>query len=190
MKKFLMTLPNALTFLRLILGFILFVIAWIDKETVFVAILIFAFFLDLIDGPIARWTHQTSEFGSWLDSLADFSVYMAFIFGAWWLWPEIILRELLYVCLLSISIVVPVLIGYIKFRRGSSYHTWMVKFAVVCMAPSSIILFVGGSAWPFQIASIICFFAGIEEIMVTLVLDKPRSDVRSIIHILKEQKEN
>jgi phosphatidylglycerophosphate synthase len=188
MKTLLVTFPNLLTFTRLILGFLLFIIAWIDKENLFIGILICAFFLDLVDGPIARWTHQVSEFGSWLDSFADFSVYMAFIAGAWCLWPEIILRELLYVSLLAFSIVIPVLYGYIKFSKGTSYHTWLVKFAVVCMAPSSIILFIGGPAWPFQIASIISVIAGLEEIMVTIVLDKPRSDVRSIIHILKQQK--
>lgn len=191
MKKnnfILITFPNALSMLRLILGFVLFAIIWINKETIFISILVFAFFLDFIDGPIARWTHQTSEFGSRLDSLADFSVYIAFIFGAWWFWPDIIMRELLYVCLLVFSIVVPALIAYIKFRRGSSYHTWLVKLAVACMAPASIVLFIGGPAWPFQIASVISVFAGLEEIMLTIVLDKPRSDVRSLIHILKQQK--
>jgi phosphatidylglycerophosphate synthase len=187
MKQFLITFPNILSLLRFFLGFSLFVIAWLDEEMVFIGVLICAFFLDLVDGPIARWTHQTSEFGSWLDSFADFSVYIAFIAGAYWLWPEIILRELLYVCLLASSIVLPVLLGYIKFRRATSYHTWLVKFTVVCMAPSSLILFIGGPAGPFQIASIISVFAGLEEIIITTVLDKPRSNVRSIIHIIKEQ---
>lgn len=188
MKQFFITFPNILSLLRLLLGLSLFVIAWLDKEVIFLSVLICAFFLDLVDGPIARWTRQTSELGSWLDSHADFSVYMAFIVGAWWLWPEVIQRELFYVCLLAFSIVLPVLLGYIKFRRATSYHTWMVKFAVVCMVPSSLLMFIGGPAEPFQVASIICVFAGLEEIVITIVLDKPRSDVRSIIHIIKEQR--
>jgi phosphatidylglycerophosphate synthase len=189
MKKILMTFPNFLTVLRFILGFVLFAIAWFGKENIFIGVLIGAFFLDLIDGPIARWTHQVSELGSRLDSLADFSVYMAFIVGAWWLWPEIILREIIYVTLLALSIVVPVLIGYIKFSKATSYHTWLVKFAVACMAPSSIILFIGGPAWPFQIASIISVIAGLEEILVTFYLSEPRSDVRSIIHLMRKKKD-
>ena len=188
MKKIPMTLPNFLTFLRLMLGFVLFAIALLNEERIFIGVLIFAFFLDLIDGPIARWTHKTSELGSWLDSIADFSVYMAFTVGAWLLWPEIILRELIYVCLLVFSIVIPVLVGYIKFHKSTSYHTWLVKFAVACMAPASIILFIGGPVWPFQVASIISVFAGLEEIIITCMLDKPRSNLKSIVHIVREQK--
>ena len=183
-----MTLPNILTLIRLALGFMLLAIAWLDREMIFVGVLILAFFLDLIDGPIARWTHQTSELGSWLDSVADFSIYMAFTIGACLLWPDIILRELLYVSLLVGSIVIPALAGYIKFRQATSYHTWLVKFAVACMAPASIILFIGGPAWPFQIASIISVVAGLEEVVITFLLKHPRSDVRSIIHIIKEQR--
>ena len=195
MKKIPMTLPNFLTFLRLMLGFVLFAIALLNEERAIVFTLLyrclyntFAFFLDLIDGPIARWTHKTSELGSWLDSIADFSVYMAFTVGAWLLWPEIILRELIYVCLLVFSIVIPVLVGYIKFHKSTSYHTWLVKFAVACMAPASIILFIGGPVWPFQVASIISVFAGLEEIIITCMLDKPRSNLKSIVHIVREQK--
>ena len=187
MKKFVMTIPNILTIIRLICGFSLFVIALLNKELLFLGLLVFAFFLDFIDGPIARWTHQITEFGSWLDSIADFSVYIAFTFGAWLLWPEIILRELVYVCLLVFSIVIPVLFGYIKFKQSTSYHTWLVKFAVACMAPASIILFIGGPAWPFQLASIFSVIAGLEELLITMMLDKPRSDVRSFIHVYKEQ---
>ena len=159
-----------------------------DQEILFIGILILAFMLDLIDGPIARWTNQVSEIGPVLDSFADFSVYLAYIFGAWYLWPEIILRELVYVCLLAVSILLPALSAYLKFRQASSYHTWLVKFAVLCMAPASLILFLGGPAWPFRVASIISVFAGLEEIIITLVLDKPRSDVVSIFHVISDRK--
>ena len=44
-----MTLPNILTLIRLALGFMLLAIAWLDREMIFVGVLILAFFLDLID---------------------------------------------------------------------------------------------------------------------------------------------
>ena len=50
---------------------------------VFIGVLIFAFFLDFIDGPIARRWHQVSKPGPIIDSYADFSVYTAFLTGAW-----------------------------------------------------------------------------------------------------------
>jgi CDP-diacylglycerol--glycerol-3-phosphate 3-phosphatidyltransferase len=183
-KKTALTFPNLLSALRLVLGIVLLGIAWRGNTAVFIGILVFAFFLDFIDGPIARRWQQVSELGSTIDSYADFSVYMAFLIGAWWLWPEIVQRELLFISLLGLSIVLPALVGLIKFRRATSYHTWLVKIAVVCMAPGSILLFVGGPAWPFQIATIISVAAGLEEIAISLLLEHPRADIRSVFDIL------
>ena len=182
-KKTVLTFPNLLSALRLVLGVVLFGIAWMGNSAVFIGVLVFAFFLDFIDGPIARRWQQVSELGPKIDSWADFTVYLAFIIGAWWLWPEIFRRELLFISLLGLSIVLPALMGLIKFRRATSYHTWLVKVAVVCMAPGSILLFVGGPAWPFQIATVISVVAGLEEIAITLLLDHPRSDIRSVIDL-------
>ena len=184
-QKTVLTFPNLLSALRLVLGIMLLGIAWRGNAGAFIGVLAFAFFLDLIDGPIARRWRQVSELGPVIDSCADFSVYLAFLIGAWWLWPEIVRRELVFIGLLGLSIVLPALVGFFKFRRATSYHTWLVKIAVVCMAPGSILLFVGGPAWPFQVATVISVVAGLEEIAISLLLDHPRSDVHSVIDILK-----
>ena len=182
-QKSALSVPNLLSALRLVLGLVLLGIAWRGNAGAFIGVLVFAFFLDLIDGPIARRWRQVSELGPVIDSCADFSVYMAFLIGAWWLWPEVVRRELVFISLLGLSIVLPALVGFFKFRRATSYHTWLVKIAVVCMAPGSILLFVGGPAWPFQVATFISVVAGLEEIAISLLLDHPRSDIRSVIDI-------
>jgi len=63
--------PNALTMMRLILlPFIIFLI--LDNNYTWALIVfIFAFFLDLLDGPLARVRNQTTLFGAMLDPLAD-----------------------------------------------------------------------------------------------------------------------
>ena len=183
-----MTIPNILSFLRFSLGPVLIILAWSGLEKIFVGVLIFAFFLDLIDGPIARKFNQVSELGPKIDSYADFSIYIAFIIGAIFLWPEIVHRELIYFILVCLSITLPALFGLIKFRGGTSYHTWLVKLAAVCMAPSAIILFVGGPPWPFYIATVVSVIAAIEEIIITCLLDKPESDIHNLIQALKKRK--
>lgn len=163
----------------------LLVLAWFDYPTAFIYLLVVAFLLDAIDGPIARRLHQVSALGPKIDSWADFSIYMTFAIGAWWLWPDIIKKELVYLMILLASILLPVLAGLVKFKQIISYHTWSVKFATVCMAPSAILLFLIGIAWPFRVASILCLMAGLEEIIITLILDKPYSEVRTLVHVLK-----
>lgn len=178
-------LPIALSILRLCLGPVLIAIAWLDQATVFIIVLIFAFLLDLVDGPIARMSGHVTETGSRMDSYADFSIYVAFLIGAVRLWPEIVVREWIFLVLVAASIVLPALAGLLKFHTATSYHTWMVKFAAVCMAPAAIVLFIGGPAWPFHIATVISVLAGLEEIIMTLLLRKPHSDVKHLMQAMK-----
>lgn len=185
MDKGLLTLPNALGVLRFLLGFVLLALAWQGEPTAFIAVLIRAFLLGAVDGPIARYHRQDSVQGSRLDSVADFTVYTALLIGAFYLWPEIIRRELAYVLLAAAAILLPVLAGLIKFRTFTSYHTWLVKVATVCIAPASILLLAGGPAWPFHIACFISALAGVEEILITMTLDRPRANVAHLFRVWK-----
>jgi CDP-diacylglycerol--glycerol-3-phosphate 3-phosphatidyltransferase len=182
-------LPNLLSVLRLCLGPVLIAIAYLDQAMVFIVVLIFAFFLDLVDGPIARMSGHVTEAGSRMDSYADFSIYIAFLIGAVWLWPAVVQRELIYITLVAASIMLPPLVGLVKFHKATSYHTWLVKLATVCMAPAAIVLFIGGSAWPFHAATVICLLAALEEIIITLLLPEPQSDVKHLLKVLKSRRD-
>lgn len=181
-----MTIPNIITIFRLSLAPVLLVLAWFELENSFLAVLIIAFITDAIDGPLARYINQESSTGSRLDSWADVSIYLVYPLGAWLLWPEIIKRELVFVVFIILSIVLPALTGLIKFHRFTSYHTWMVKIAVVSTAISSLVLFIFGLVWPFRITTVFCVIAGLEEIIITLVLDSPRRDVKSLWHVTRK----
>ena len=181
-------LPNILSVLRLCLGPVLIVIAYLGLATVYIVVLIFAFLLDLVDGPIARMSGHVTEAGSRMDSYADFSIYIAFLIGAVWLWPVIVQRELIYIMLVAASIMLPPLAGLVKFQKATSYHTWLVKLAVVCMAPAAIVLFIGGPPWPFHVATVLCVLGALEEIIITLLLHEPQSDVKHFLQAFKRQR--
>ncbi len=173
--------------LRFILAFVLLLLAWLDKPTAFIVVMITAFTLDAIDGPIARRLQQDTEQGSRLDTVADFSVYTMLVVGVWWLWRDLLSREILYVGLAASSMLLPLLVALIKFHTFTSYHTWLVKFATVCIAVGSLILILGGPALPFRIASIVSALAGLEQIFITLLLNRPRSDVRHLAAVIRRR---
>lgn len=179
-----MNVANGLSVLRLMLAPVLLLLAWLDEPRAFLGCLAAAFLLDLIDGPIARRLQQVSVVGAELDSLADFFIYAVFIIGAWLLWPDIVRQLQAYFVAVAASIVVPVGVGIVKFRRPTSLHTWLVKTAAVCMAPSAIALFAGFAILPFRVATLVCVLAGIEECIIIALLREPRSDVRSVFHVL------
>ena len=185
-----LTLPNLLTGFRFVAAPGLLWLAWQGHGIAFMILLAIAFLTDLLDGLAARLTGQVSQFGATLDSWADVITYLTITIGCWWLWPDIVRRELIFVGLMVASCLLPAFAGFSKFGRFTSYHTWGVKIAAASMGLSLYVMFLGGPAWPFRLAAVICIFAAIEEIALTLLLSEPESNVRSVWDVLKRSARN
>lgn len=180
-----LTIPNLLTGFRFVAAPGLLWLAWYGYSLGFMGLLAIVFFSDFLDGMVARITGQVSEFGAVLDSCADVVTYMTVTVCCWWLWPDVVSREFIYVGMIVASFLLSAAVGWIKFGRFTSYHTWAVKLAAAAMGISLFILFWGGPAWPFRIAAILCLYAGLEEIIISLLLPKPESNVRSLLSVIK-----
>lgn len=187
--KSLLTLPNLLTSFRFVAAPGLLGFAWLGYERVFMGLLALVFLSDVLDGVAARLTGQVTEFGATLDSLADLLTYMTIAVCSFWLWPELVKRELLYVGLIVGSCIGPPTAGMIKFGRLTSYHTWLVKSAAVSVGLSLFILFLGGPVWPLHIAAFVALSAATEEIAITLLLSDPQSNVRSLWDVLSKRRQ-
>ena len=185
-----LTLPNLLTGFRFVAAPGLLWLAWQGRGIAFMILLAIAFFTDLLDGLAARLTGQVSQFGATLDSWADVITYLTIAIGCWWLWPDVVYRELIFVGLIVASCLLPAFAGFSKFGRFTSYHTWGVKIAAASMGLSLYVMFLGGPAWPFRVAAVICILAAIEEIALTLLLSEPESNVRSVWDVLKRSVRN
>jgi phosphatidylglycerophosphate synthase len=62
---------NAISYLRIILAFLIFLFLFLEKNYFALSFFIVAVFTDLLDGAIARSRKKTSHFGKLLDSTAD-----------------------------------------------------------------------------------------------------------------------
>lgn len=183
----LFTLPNLLTSLRFVSTPFLLWLAWSGYGTAFLVLLAITFLSDVLDGMAARMLHQESEIGALLDSWADIVIYSTIAISAWWLWPEMVRREYIYVWVTVLSYLLPVIVGIIKFHAFTSYHTWAVKYAVSIMGLSFFLLVIFNFVWLFRIAAFICLLAAIEEMLISIKLSELRSNVRSLWHVMKEQ---
>jgi CDP-diacylglycerol--glycerol-3-phosphate 3-phosphatidyltransferase len=185
-----LTLPNLLTGFRFVAAPLLLWLAWHGHGIAFMELLAVAFLTDLFDGMAARLTGQVSQFGATLDSWADVITYLTIALCCWWLWPDVVSREWIYVSLIIASCLFPALAGIVKFGRFTSYHTWAVKIAAASMGLTLYVLFLDGPAWPFRVASVICILAAIEEIAITLLLPEPESNLRSVWDVLKRNRQS
>ena len=181
--------PNIVSMIRIVMAPVLLLLAYQQMPDIFILVLLFTLFTDVLDGFLARQLNMITELGSHLDSWGDFIIYSTLAVGAWWLWPEIIEEELIYVLTIIISFTTPVLVGLIKFHTITSYHTWTVKAAVFITVVSYIIVFSGWLRWPLYLAAIVCVIAAIEEILITLIMKHEHADVRSVWHALKYKNE-
>jgi phosphatidylserine synthase len=179
------TVPNLVSSFRLGIIPLQFYLAWIGQARVFLILFVAQLLSDALDGLLARWLNQSSHLGARLDSWADLATYMSLPLCAWWLWPELIRREGPFLIAAVASYLVPAAIGFLKFGRLTSYHTWISKSSSVLMAPSLLLLFVGGPGWPFRTATCLFVLSVVEEIAMTAVLPEWHADVPTLWHALK-----
>ena len=175
-------IPNLLSGFRLLAAPIMLYLAWIGKPWGFLVLLAISLSTDAIDGFLARRLNWQSELGARLDSWGDLTTYITIPLGAWWLWPDILRRESFFVWLAIIAYVVPIAIGYARFHRLTSYHTWAAKLSAVIMSISTLLLFVTDIAWPFRCAAIFQALEALEEIAITFTIPKLQSNIPSLWH--------
>ena len=184
-KDQIINLPNLVSLVRILLAPALFYFAVTKQPDWYIGILILAVFTDVLDGFLARLLNQITAMGSRLDSWGDFTIYSTMAICAWILWPDIIQREQFYFIIIVLSFILPVITGIVKFHTIISYHTWSVKLAVAVTIVGYILLFTETLVWPFRIAVLFCLYAAIEEIAITLLIQRELVDVRTVWQALK-----
>lgn len=182
-------LPNLVSFIRILMAPVLLYLAIKQLPGLFLAAVVFTTFTDVLDGFLARLLNQITELGARLDSWGDFAVYSCLAISAWILWPDLVRQELIYALVIIASFTLPVLVGLIKFKTITSYHTWSVKIAVVFTVTGYLLLFSGLTPWLFRLAAFCCTYAAIEQIMITMVTQQEKVvDIRTFWQAIKENK--
>ncbi len=177
-------LPNGLSLFRIVSVGPLLYLALTQQPRPFVALLISAFLSDALDGYLARRKGQESHLGTQLDSWGDFAIYVSLPFCVWWLWPEVIREEFPFVAIAISSYAFPVLFGFLKYRRLTSYHTWGAKISGIGIALGTLMLILETNL-PFRFASLVLALSAIEEIAITLTLSRWTANVPSLWHALQ-----
>ncbi|MFW2373063.1 MAG: CDP-alcohol phosphatidyltransferase family protein [Gammaproteobacteria bacterium] len=180
--------PNFVSAIRILMAPVIMVLALNHQTYWFFIAILFTGFTDVLDGFLARWLNQVTALGSRLDSWGDFIVYSTLAVAAWLMWPEIVKSEWLSAAIIVISFTLPVLVGLIKFHAIVSYHTWSVKLAVLLTFMGYILLFAGFSNWMFRLAAVVCLYAAIEEISISLILKQQQHDVKNVWQAIKYNK--
>jgi CDP-diacylglycerol--glycerol-3-phosphate 3-phosphatidyltransferase len=145
---------------------------------------------DVLDGMLARRLGQESDFGAKLDQWGDFALWAVLPLAAWWLWPNIVRREAVYVILALVCMLLPTTVAYLKYGAVPGYHTWSVKLGAVLMGVAVPLLLLFDVAWPFRLAALFQLVCAVDELGITLLLAQCRHDVPSVFHAARRRREN
>lgn len=181
------TIPNLLSLFRIVAAPFLLLSGWLEMPTLFFTLLGMMLLSDALDGFIARIMDQTSEFGARLDSYGDILTYLCTPLAVWWLWPEIIHQELYYIIAAIIIYILPVFFTLIKFGKLASYHTWITKVSAVLMSGGVLVLLVFEESILFHFAVYFLVLEMLENIVITLIISKPKSDIHTIWHAWRKR---
>lgn len=182
-----LNIPNSLSLFRIVAAPFLLLTGWFEMPNLFFILFGMMLLSDALDGIIARMLDQTSELGARLDSYGDILTYLSTPIAAWWLWPDIVKEEVYYIIAAIIIYILPAVFALQKFGKLASYHTWITKASAVLMSIGVVVLLGFENNLLFHIAIYFLLIEMIENIIITLILPKQKSDVHSIWHAWKER---
>ena len=182
------TIPNIICAIRLVGAVWLFWLALQDKLHLFTGVFIALSLSDWIDGRLARWLKQRSDFGARLDSFADSVLYGALLFGMLLLRWDVLMQEMFWWVVGVLSYVLTTAAGLLKYGRVPSYHTYGAKISNWLVLIGAVCLLLDYSVWPFRLAMIGGTLTNLEATAITWYLPEWRADVLTLVHVLPQKK--
>lgn len=150
----------------------------------FFILLILSLASDLVDGPIARWSGQASEYGAMLDTVADGATLLTAILGLWLFEADTLRPEIPWLGLFLACYGTAALACLVKFGSLPAYHLYLSKAGALGSGGFIVWLYLAGYSRPFFLALVaVGVAANIESLLVTLRLRQFRADVGSLFFL-------
>lgn len=176
----LLTIPNMITASRLVGTAGLVVLAVAGKAPAFAVLFLVLALTDWVDGRLARWLHQRTDWGARLDSMADALLFATLLFGVLRLKNEQILANRWWIAVVILSYTLTCSAGLWKFGRLPAYHTWAAKISWHLVLIAVLFLFFDWSLWPLRIAMLAVALTNLEATLITFTLEDWHTDVKSL----------
>lgn len=183
-------LINAITLYRLISAPLLVLLLIFPRQDIFKWLIAFSFFTDSIDGWLARKYKVESPTGAKLDSIADDLTILVALAGLYVFKTEFIQEQLAIILVLLALLVLQTSYALFKYRKTSSFHTYMAKMAAILQGSFMILAFFMTEPLSllFYIAAFVTGIELIEEIIITYYLPVWETNVKGLYWVIKRNK--
>ena len=177
-----------LTGLRLLIAPLLVYFALTGNPHSFILLFILTMIIGLVIEIFARRSNQFTKTRATFFSVGNTATFFAIPICAWWLWPELVRQEVPFLVSLLTALTVPIVLGFFKYHRFISYHTWMTKITTLLVGVGVLLLILDGPVWLFEFATPFLVFAKIEEIAITTILPEWRFDLPTLWHAISVER--
>jgi CDP-diacylglycerol--glycerol-3-phosphate 3-phosphatidyltransferase len=187
-KKDLYTLPNFLSFYRILAFPFILYLAISGREYWFAVFLIINLITDVLDGAIARGFHQQTEIGARLDSIADFGTYILAVTGIFMFKMEEFSPYLYSFYVFVFFIFAPDFFSLLKFKCMPSLHLYSWKIGGYIQGIFFFTLFTLGfypALYYFMIVWGV--IASIEHILIQIIINEMKSNAKGLYWVLKNK---
>lgn len=174
--------PNILSISRIILCFPLIVLTPFTPW--FMAIYIIAGITDMIDGPLARKTGNTSPLGANLDGGADVLFALIVLFR---IMPAIVMPPIIVILIFVVVAMkfLALFIAYIRHKELVLMHTYANKFAAFALFLFPLFYTSVNTELLLWSLIVIVSIAFLEEIMISSLSKQVSRDLKSIFFMNK-----
>lgn len=184
------TIVNTITLYRIVTFPVLLIFLFAGNIMVFKWLLLASFFTDAIDGVLARTYGATSILGSKLDSIGDDLTILAATIGLFITRLDFIKEQAAVFVFLFFLFLIQLAMSFYRYRKISTFHTYMAKTAAVVTAIFMLsVFFVESVYYPlYYAAAIITGAEIIEEIILVFKLREYRSNVKGLFWVLRQER--
>ncbi|MEH6307364.1 CDP-alcohol phosphatidyltransferase family protein [Olivibacter sp. CPCC 100613] len=178
---------NGITFYRLIAAPFLLFLAFSEQLVWFKCLLAFSFLTDAVDGFLARKYRVVSIMGAKMDSVADDLTVLVALVGLFLYHREFVFREYHWMLILLILFLLQVSAALIRYRKLTSFHTYLAKVAAVAQALFLISSFFlkSPSLLLFYLSIVLTAADLVEETIMVWLLPNWQADVKGIQEALR-----
>lgn len=184
------TLPNVISFYRLIMFPVILGLALSGHEDWFVILLCISLVSDILDGSIARFFNMQTRFGAGLDNLADIGTYILALYGIFRFRWESLEPHAWFLYIFLGIFVLSYIVAFIRFGKIPGLHLYSAVSAGYIQGIFFFVLFVWGFyPWMYYLAIGWGIVAYTEKILVLLRLDDIKSGVKGLYWLVKQEKQ-
>lgn len=184
-----LSIPDWLSVYRILSAPFLVGVIFLDERIVFGILLFISFLTDAVDGYLARKMNIVTQRGAQLDSIGDAVTFCVGLGGILKFELNFVLEYIVIIVIAFGLYLFQLFLAYWRYGMPSSFHTYLAKLSAIFQATFMVYLFFFGvEMWLFYLATFLSIIETIEEIILIVLFDKWKSNVKGLFWVINIKK--